>query len=127
MSLLNYFNLGILPDDPDLGKKDKATKKKRKKRKRNRLWLTIAMYLGVWLGVLGQNLLELSQADVPIIGDAFGFVRVFTALIISTVIFPLVFPRAFAKMPAKKLALFSGFSCRAGGQSFFQKHEQDWR
>ena len=53
MKVLEYFDLGLLPPEPELGKKDA---KRRKKQAQKRLRLTILMYLGIVVGILAENL-----------------------------------------------------------------------
>lgn len=96
MSVLDYFNLDLMPEEPVLGSKNKDEKQRRARR---RTWLTIRMYLAAWLGVISQRLLTLYHEGQPFDWDHFDPIYLMIALIIATVIFPLVFPRAFVKMP----------------------------
>jgi len=96
MSWLNYFDLGLAPPELTLGPADK---KARAQRARRRFWLTLAMYVGVLLGVLGENLL-VRAAGEPLTLPLFDGWRVLTAVVVACVIFPQVFPRIFGRMPA---------------------------
>ncbi len=89
LDVLKYFDLGILPSKPVLGKKGSS-----------RLWLTLAMYLGVILGVLGENWLSLIKVNQPLGLATFGTDRVLFAVIIATAVFPSVFPKVFGKESA---------------------------
>lgn len=96
MSWLNYFDLAVLPPELTLGPADK---KARARRARQRFWLTLAMYVGVLLGVLGENLLTRAAAGESLTLASFGGWHVLTAVIVACVIFPQVFPRIFGRMP----------------------------
>lgn len=96
MWLVNYFDLGLLSTTLALGPKDEAA---RAKRAWQRFWLTALMYVGVVLGVLGENLLSLLKAGTPVGWATFGGWRVLASVVIAIVIFPQVFPRVFGKRP----------------------------
>ena len=82
MSILNYFSLETSQSEPTLGKS-----KKSKKILRN----TIAMYVGIFLGVLGKYVFTLydpgNKFDLSLF-DPFWLV---IALIIAAVIFPQIY------------------------------------
>ncbi len=93
--ILRYFSdLGILPDIETFGKKPEIDKEKeRGKNARRRLWLTLGMYAAVFLGVLGENLVSMFNANNSIDWSTFGWLRFQVALVITTVIFPPIFRR----------------------------------
>lgn len=91
MRLLNYFDLGILPPEPVLGKKGKRSEEQRRRELKKLLW-TLLMYGGVFLGILAENWLELYNTK-----SAWEWERVVVAVIIATLTFPQVFPKLFAK------------------------------
>jgi len=101
-SLLDHFDLGILPPaEPTLGgeEKDGAKRKARRRaRARKRLWFTLLMYFGVFLVVLGEAVMSLFKSGKPFDWEIFGPGRFLLALVIATVIFPQVFPKVFGKM-----------------------------
>lgn len=107
MLLLKYFDLGLLPPELTLGPSDK---KARARRARQRLWLTLAMYLGVVLGVLAENLLSLVKTNVPLTWTTFNGLRVLTAAIIAIAIFPHVFPKVFGHMSAPESTAYRSAS-----------------
>ena len=94
-----YFSLGFQTDNPVFGKKETKEVLEQKKMERKNFWLTIGMYVAVWLGVIGQKLMSIYQEGKPITWDGIGIGGLLLSLVIATVIFPQVFPRAFAKMP----------------------------
>jgi len=98
MNIFNYFDLGLMPEEPELGSK---SQKAQKKKNINRLLITLLMYVFVWLGIMGQKLLELQQAGLPFTWKSLGHSEPLVALVIATAIFPVVFPKIFAKMPAR--------------------------
>lgn len=98
MNIFKYFDLGLMPEEPELGSKSSKTQKKKNL---NRLLTTLLMYLCVWLGIIGQKLLTMNQSGVPITWENLGWAEPLIALIIATAIFPLVFPKIFTKMPAR--------------------------
>jgi len=121
MNILEYFDLGLLPEEAVLGPKSQAEKNKRNFK---RFLMTLLMYASVWLGVLGQKVLALQQAGMPVNWDNFGQGFPLAALIIATALFPTVFPKVFAKMPARpKKAGAGGWFfvqlCVAFQQGFF--------
>lgn len=93
MKILDYFDLGFVPEEAELGTKQKSTQKSRRNK---RLLLTLLIYLFVWLGVLGQKFLASLQAGENSLGQGFPVV----ALIIATALFPAVFPKTFNKRPS---------------------------
>lgn len=98
MKVFRYFDLGFYQEEAELGTKKPSTKKKRDLK---RFLATILVYVFIWLGILGQRIMELQQTGSPIswinLGQGFPLV----ALIIATTIFPVVFPKTFVKMPAR--------------------------
>ncbi len=100
--ILDYFDLGILPEEVEFGKPKEDEERKAKERARQRLWLTLVMYVGVFLGVLGENVVSLFNAGKSIDWDTFGVGRLLVALVITTVIFPQVFPRIFDEKARKR-------------------------
>ena len=96
MNIFQYFDLGIMPEQPILGKRQD---KRKKKKKTQRILTTLAMYLSLWLGILGQRLLTLQQEGTPISWETFGWDFPLAAFISATAIFPTAFPLVFAKMP----------------------------
>ena len=101
-AILDYFDLGILPERPRLGEPEENEKRRMRKMARQRFWLTLAMYVGVFLGVLGENVVSLFNAGKSIDWDTFGVGRLLVALVITTVIFPQVFPRIFDEKARKR-------------------------
>ena len=101
-AILDYFDLGIMPHRPILGEPEEDEKKRAKKRARQRFWLTLAMYVGVSLGVLGENVVSLFNAGKPVDWGSFGVTRLLVALVITTVIFPQVFARIFDEKARKR-------------------------
>lgn len=98
MNILKYFDLGLLPEEAVLGSKSQNQKNRRNFK---RFLVTLLMYAFVWLGILGQKILALQQAGIPINWDSFGQGFPLIALIIATALFPTVFPKVFIKMPTK--------------------------
>jgi len=94
LAVLNYFDLGVLPPQPVLGKK-----------KSNRLWISLVMYCGVILGVLCENWLGLIKTNQPFSLATFGIERVLFAVIIATAVFPNVFPKVFGRESASQTAV----------------------
>jgi hypothetical protein len=111
MNILNYFDLGLMPQEAVLGTKTQAEKQKRAFK---RILVTLLMYVFVWLGIVGQKVLALHQAGTSLNWQNFGDGFLLMALVIATAIFPTVFPKVFVKMPAKSQK--SG----AGGWFFVQ-------
>lgn len=101
-AILDYFDLGILPERPRLGEPEEDEKKRIRKKARQRFWLTLAMYVGVFLGVLGENVVSLFNAGKTLDWSSFGVTRLLVALVITTVIFPQVFPRIFDEKARKR-------------------------
>jgi hypothetical protein len=121
MKILDYFKLNILPTEAVLGFENPIEKRKRE---RKELYLTIVMYIGVWLGVIVQHLLDLWQKSVPVTIQSFGKVYIIFALIVATAIFPAIFPKIFGKHPTKSISVFSPSHffvqfCLAFEQGFF--------
>lgn len=121
MNIRQYFDLGLLPEEATLGSKSQIEKNKRSIK---RFLVTLLMYTFVWLGILGQKVLALQQAGMPINWENFGQEFPLAALIIATALFPTVFPKVFVKMPVKsKKAGVSGWFfvqlCVAFQQGFF--------
>lgn len=98
MNIFKYFDLGLMPDEPELGSQ---SSKAQKKKNINRLLRTFLMYVFVWLGVVGQKLLEIQQIGTSNSLKSLGQGELLVALVIATAIFPLVFPKIFVKMPAR--------------------------
>jgi hypothetical protein len=98
MNIFKYFDLGLMPDEAVLGSK---TESEKNKRNRNRFLVTLLMYVFVWLGILGQKVLSLYQAGLPVSWENLGQGFTLAALVIATAIFPSVFPKVFVKMPTK--------------------------
>jgi hypothetical protein len=97
MAVLKYFDLGLLPEEPELGKRKRA-------RARKRVLLTLLVYFGIWLGVVGQKLLALHQVGIPLTWENIGSINLLVALVIATTIFPMAVPRVFTKLPARARA-----------------------
>lgn len=108
MKIFQYFELGPMPEEAVLGSKTQAAKNRRKT---ERFLITLLMYAFVWFGILGQRILVLQQAEIPINSENLGQGFPIVALIIATALFPAVFPKTFAKMPAS--------AQKAGGGWFF--------
>jgi hypothetical protein len=96
MNIFKYFDLGLMPDEAVLGSK---TESEKNKRNRNRFLVTLLMYVFVWLGILGQKVLSLYQAGLPVSWENLGQGFTLVALVIATAIFPSVFPKVFVKCP----------------------------
>jgi hypothetical protein len=121
MKILEYFDLGLLPEHAVLGTK---TQNQKQKREIKRFLVTLLMYVFVWLGVLGQKILSLHQDGVSITWQALGDGFALVALVIATVLFPSVFPKVFVKMPVKQQNADAGGwfwvqCCVAFQQGFF--------
>lgn len=98
MNPFKYFDLDILQAEADLGPSSKDQAARKKARLQKSLWLTLLMYLVVFLGVVSENLLRWAQTK-PLSGASFFEIGQFvSALIIATAIFPHVFPKLFGKM-----------------------------
>jgi hypothetical protein len=111
MNILQYFDLGLIPEEARLGSQSENEKKRRAQK---RFGVTLLMYIFVWLGILGQKVLALQQAGMPINWENFGQGFPLVALIIATALFPAVFPKVFAKMSVKSQ------KAGAGGWFFVQ-------
>lgn len=98
MNIFNYFDLGLFPEEAELGSKKEMTKKRRKQK---HFFITILFYLFLWLGILSQRYMELYQSETSLNWSNFGQEFPVIAFIVATAIFPLVFPKVFAKMPAR--------------------------
>jgi hypothetical protein len=118
MQLLNYFDLGLLPDELTLGPKEKAAKARLA---RQRFWLTLVMYFGVFLGVLGEQFLGLLKANQSLSWSTLFSPRLLIALIVAILIFPQVFPKVFGKMSSTKADGYRHFLqfCIAFQNGFF--------
>lgn len=121
MKLLHYFDLGLAPDEAVLGQRTKAQKRKRNLQQ---LFLTFTMYVFVWLGILGQRILTLYNAGIPVNRETIRPEFLLVAFAIATAIFPAVFPKTFAKMPkeAQKVGTVGWFIvqlCVSFQQGFF--------
>jgi len=85
---LGYFDLGLFeedpPKEPPLGKKEQD-KAKRYRKRRKTIW-TLALYLGVILGIVGQQFLN----NV----SNFSRLSLIASVILGTVIFPQVYKQA---------------------------------
>lgn len=89
--LIIYFDLGILPEKPMLGRR-------RKPKARERLLWTILMYVGVVVGVFAEYISGLYGPRGRFDFSLFDPFQVVFALIIATLIFPQIFPKVFGKM-----------------------------
>jgi|GEM_PF-1835903 len=121
MNLFSYFDLGFTQSVLKLGKK---TRKEEQRESRRGMLITLLMYACVWLGVLGQKVMELWQAKQEISLENMGSGYLLVALVIATVIFPVVFPKVFAKAAqhpkqSEASAWFVAQLCVAFQQGFF--------
>src|SRR5687768_13654665 len=98
MSIINYLDLGLFPEEAELGSRKPSAKNKRNMKQ---FLTTLLVYLSLWLGIMGQKMLEIQQAGFPADWGSFGQGFPLIALVIATAIFPVVFPKVFAKMPAR--------------------------
>ncbi len=99
-TIADYFSLNILPETPLLGREEQP-KAVRRKRNRQRFGLTLVMYIGVFLGVIGEHIVSLFSTGKPLKWASFN-AHFLIALVITTVIFPQVFTRIFAEGQRKK-------------------------
>ncbi|MBI5823907.1 MAG: hypothetical protein HZB18_07770 [Chloroflexi bacterium] len=98
MNIFKYFDLDLMPEEPELGSNSQKTQKRRKTKN---ILNTLLMYLFVLLGIIGQKLMEVYRAGKPVSWESLGPGFLLIAIVIATVIFPVVFPKVFAKMPAR--------------------------
>ena len=98
MNIFKYFDLDLMPEEPELGSKSKKVKNKRKAKQ---ISITLLMYLFVWLGIIGQKLMQLYQEGQPVSWGNLGQGFLLITFVVATAIFPTVFPKVFAKMPAR--------------------------
>jgi len=91
-NLVKYFDLGIVPEKPMLG-----GRRKKARAKQRFLW-TILIYIGVFLGVVAEHMLDLYASESGLDFSSFDPSLALFALIIATLIFPQVFPKVFGKM-----------------------------
>lgn len=86
MKIRDYFDLGLFAEseEPTLGTKHQYKAQKARARRKT-IW-TIALYLGVILGVVGQQFLDRH-------GSLDGFTLI-ASMILGTVVFPQVYKQA---------------------------------
>ena len=100
MGILRYFDLGF-GNPVTLGGSREEQEKQRKANARRRVLLTLFMYFGVFLGVLGESIFRIVRTKSAV-ESAFDIGQLIVALILAVDFFPLVFPKLFGHMKGPK-------------------------